>query len=559
MAAIHGASSSSSSFSSSFIYDVFLSFRGEDTRKTFTAHLYAALRRNGINTFMDNKLRSGEEISPALIKAIEESEISIIVLSKNYASSRWCLDELMKILECRKTRGQNVLPLFYDVDPSEVRNKTNNVGEAFAKLEERFKDDKMKVKGWKEALRDVANLSGMPLGKRNEPDFIHKVIEKVNSILVKKTYFQVAQYPVGIESRVQDVKSLLDIEKNDSTCVVGIFGIGGIGKTTIAKAIYNSIASQFESSCFLENIRETSSQKGLIHLQNKLLSKILGDSSLMVDNVDQGITLIEQRLRSLRVLLVLDDVDQSLQLEKLAGKGDWFGLGSRIIVATRNKHLLIAHGVDSTYQMNELNDNEAFQLFSWHAFKSDKPNNGFVELTEDAVCYSGGLPLALTVLGSALKGKDILYWKGKLDEYKRIPHNDIQEKLRISFDGLDENTKNIFLDIACFFKDENVEYVTKVLDSCGYYSYSGIEELKDKCLITQSYGSLEMHDLLQEMGREIVRQESPKEPSQRSRLWFHEDVRHVLEGTTGTNKVEGILIDFPVPDMIHLSPKASRR
>jgi hypothetical protein len=367
---------------------------------------------------------------------------------------------------------------------------------------------------------------------RNEPDFIHEVIEKVNSILLKNTYFQVAQYPVGIESRVQDVKLLLDMEKNDSTCMVGIFGVGGIGKTTIAKAIYNLIASQFEGSCFLENIRETSSQKGLIHLQNKLLSKILGGSSLMVDNVDQGISLIEQRLHNLRVLLVLDDVDQLVQLEKLVGKGDWFGLGSRIIVATRDKHLLISHGFDSTYQVNELNHKEALQLFSWHAFKSDEPSNDFIELTEYAICYSGGLPLALTVLGSALKGRDILYWKNKLDEYKRIPHGDIQKKLRISFDGLDENAKNIFLDIACFFKEENVEDVTKILDCCGFYSYSGIEELKSKCLITQSYGSLEIHDLLQEMGREIVRQESPKEPGQRSRLWFHEDVRHVLEGNT---------------------------
>jgi ABC-type taurine transport system ATPase subunit len=131
---------------------------------------------------------------------------------------------------------------------------------------------------------------------RNEPEFIHEIIEWVNSIVVKNTYLQVAKYPVGIESRVQDVKLLLDIEKNDSTCMVGIFGTGGIGKTTIAKAIYNSIAYQFEGSCFLENIKETSGQKGLIHLQNKLLSKNLGGSSLMVDNVDQGIALIEKRL-----------------------------------------------------------------------------------------------------------------------------------------------------------------------------------------------------------------------------------------------------------------------
>jgi hypothetical protein len=166
--AFHGASSSSSSSFSSvsrWTYDVFLSFRGEDTRKTFTAHLYSALRRNEINTFMDDKLRSGEEITPALLEAIQESEISIIVLSQNYASSRWCLDELLEILECRKTRKQQVLPLFYNVDLSEVRNQTNSIGKAFTQLEKRFKDE-MKVKGWKTALTEVANLSGMHLGNR---------------------------------------------------------------------------------------------------------------------------------------------------------------------------------------------------------------------------------------------------------------------------------------------------------------------------------------------------------------------------------------------------------
>jgi len=167
MAASPGASSSSLSSSiHQCAYDVFLSFRGQDTRRAFTAHLYAALSRNDNNTFMDAKLRSGEEISPALLKAIEESAISIIVLSKNYASSPWCLDELMKILECRETRGQQVLPLFYHVHPSEVRNQTNNVGEAFAKLEERFKHDQMKLQRWKTALSQVANLSGRLLGNK---------------------------------------------------------------------------------------------------------------------------------------------------------------------------------------------------------------------------------------------------------------------------------------------------------------------------------------------------------------------------------------------------------
>jgi hypothetical protein len=106
-----------------------------------------------------------------------------------------------------------------------------------------------------------------------------------------------------------------------------------------------------------------------------------------------------------------------------------------------------------------LNHNEALRLFSYHAFGRDKPNDDYVEVTEDAVSYVGGLPLALKVLGSTLKGNDIRYWRCKLDEYKIIPHSDILNRLRISFDGLDGRAKSIFLDIACFFKGNNVKYV----------------------------------------------------------------------------------------------------
>ncbi|XP_040995566.1 disease resistance protein RPV1-like isoform X2 [Juglans microcarpa x Juglans regia] len=306
--------------------------------------------------------------------------------------------------------------------------------------------------------------------------------------------------------------------------MIGVFGVGGIGKTTITKAIYNLNAYQFEDSCFLANVRETSKREcGLVQLQEKLLYDILGDSSLKVDNVDRGINIIKERLCCKRILLVLDDVDQLAQLEALSGESGWFGLGSRIIITTRDKHLLTKHKVDLTYKVKQMDHNEALQLFSWHAFKKDKPIDGFVQLSEHALRCARGLPLALVVLGSNLYGRSFHEWKSALDKCKRLPNKNIHNILRVSYDDLDDNEKDIFLDIACFFKENN---------------------------------RLVMHDLIQEMGREIVRQESPKEPGRHSRLWFHEDVRYVLEENTGTNKIEGILVELPERDLIHLSSKA---
>jgi len=161
-------------------------------------------------------------------------------------------------------------------------------------------------------------------------------------------------------------------------------------------------------------------------------------------------------------------VDQLVELEKLVGKGDWFGLGSRIIIAIRDKHLLTSHGVDSIYQVNELDDYEALQLFSWHASKRDKPNNGFAELTEHVISYAGGLLLALVVMGADLFGKGLHEWKNALDWYKRIPNKKIQEILRISYDGLEDTVKDTFLDIACFFKGEELGHVSKIVDKCGF-------------------------------------------------------------------------------------------
>lgn len=142
-------------------FDVFVSFRGQDTRFNFTDHLFAAFESKGIIAFRDdNNLQEGESIEPELLRAIEHSLIFVVVFSINYASSTWCLRELEQILQLSQLFGKRILPIFYDVDPSDVRQQKGSYAEAFSKHEQRFKQDSQMVQRWREALTRVANLSG---------------------------------------------------------------------------------------------------------------------------------------------------------------------------------------------------------------------------------------------------------------------------------------------------------------------------------------------------------------------------------------------------------------
>ncbi|KAL6226649.1 hypothetical protein ACLB2K_000610 [Fragaria x ananassa] len=189
--------------SPTYKYHVFLSFRGEDTRNNFTGHLYSALSEKGIVTFMDDQLIQGEEISPALIQAIEQSKISIVVFSENYASSKWCLDELVKILDCMKKIQQIVLPVFFKVDPSDVRNHRGSFGEGLANLERKFKD-KDQVQEWKTTLFQAASLLGWYLDEhRSESSIIREIVERIS------------KEDVEIQHRVQVIQKLLSVQGRD--------------------------------------------------------------------------------------------------------------------------------------------------------------------------------------------------------------------------------------------------------------------------------------------------------------------------------------------------------
>uniref|UniRef100_A0A6N2KM62 TIR domain-containing protein n=1 Tax=Salix viminalis TaxID=40686 RepID=A0A6N2KM62_SALVM len=290
-------SSTSSFYSHRWNYDVFLSFRGEDTRKQFTDHLYSALIQAGIHTFRDdNELPRGEEISLELLRAIEGSRISVVVFSRNYASSRCCLDELVKIIECRQKIHQVVLPIFYDTDPSDVRKQTGSYAKAFDEHEEHFKEEMEKGNKCREALAQAANLSGWGLNNETngyEAELIKKVVNDVACKLGNKT-LHVAKHPVGICSRVQDVISLLTGARNN-VAIVGIHGIAGIGKTTIAKAVFNNLYSRFEGSSFLSGVKEISDKPtGLVELQERLLHDILKPNIWKISNVYEGMNLIKE-------------------------------------------------------------------------------------------------------------------------------------------------------------------------------------------------------------------------------------------------------------------------
>lgn len=307
--------------------------------------------------------------------------------------------------------------------------------------------------------------------------------------------------------------------------MIGICGVAGIGKTTLARAVYDSIGQQFEGLCFLCNVREYSTKYGLAYLQQVILSDMVGEN-INLRNEIEGISILIRKLQSKRILLILDDVDKLDQLKNLAGAPSWFGCGSRIIITTRHKDILAAHGVGNIYDVPIFDYQEALHFLSAVASKRPNPEG----VWDRAISCARGLPLVLKVIASDLFEKSTDEWEISLDRYEKVRNEGTQSIFEVSYNSLNECEKRIFIDIACFFNGETFSYVKEILSACGFYTKYGFDRLKDRSLISITpSGRLLVHDHIIGMAMNIVHQESPMNPCKRSRLWLPEDVLQVLD------------------------------
>ncbi|CAI0421216.1 unnamed protein product [Linum tenue] len=542
-------------------YEVFLSFRGPDVRTTFADSLYHFLVHSKIRTFYDDEeLRKGDKIAPSLVQAIQESKIYIPILSQGYASSKWCLEELSLMVESlNRNQGHILLPVFYFVEPRDVRRQERSYySRAF--LQHSRKYDAETTKEWKEALQFVGQLKGWHVTESDRQGaVIDNIFSQVWSHLMGSYKIETDEL-IGIESRVKEVRDLLDLD-GERLKMVGIHGMGGIGKTTISKAVYNEVSSRFERSCFLEDIRETLLKNdGVVTLQNKIISSILRHDS-RVGDTSEGIHIIRDKVCKYKVFIVLDDVDERFEFEKILGKLQDYFFGSRFIVTTRDKRVLEFLEGCTLFEAKLMSHNDSFKLFGKHAFRMDDPPEENADLCEEFVKIAAGLPLALKVIGSFLFRKEKRIWREKLEELKERPFsNGVHEILKISYNDLTSTEKEIFLDIACFFIGKSKELPFYMWTDCKFYPESGVNNLIFKSLIkVNESNEFEMHDLIKDLGRAIVQAENIQQPWKRSRIWSNDEALDMLENGQGNDKVEALRIDMGDRDVRKLTEEGFRK
>ncbi|KAH8960393.1 hypothetical protein BDL97_06G130100 [Sphagnum fallax] len=543
---------SSSNFDALHEYDVFVSHRGPIVNMTFVSHLYEALCTAGFHPCFDAKsFVKGKHAFNSINKALSGVRVHVAVFSKCYAESKYCLNELCDMLRS----GKVILPVYLDVEPEHLRTPHQGpFAAAFRKHLERGRIDD--IKKWEKALLDVADITGYRLDEVNMDEAQLKrriVIAVQNAMPVDYGLQQVVPHRVGLQDSTREV-----LQQLDQLGIVGIVGTGGIGKTTLAKEVYNDCAKRqrFECQSFLRDVRA----RDQLSLQKQLVRDLLEQDLQNTEDFYHCFNRLSKK-----VLIVVDDIDDKSQFDHLIPALDKLLLrGSRILVTSRDWNVLNVitrrdlGGASRLYEMQKLNASYSQQLFIWHAFYSERASDGLQDLAMAVADACSGIPLALEVIGAYLfdmkAPEHEVVWKDaakSLKEDHGAMDHKLQNMFNLTYEGLSSQAdKMMFLDIASLMIGCHEAWAMDLWESCISCScgsskspHLSLMRLIDKSLVKLDiHKRIRTHDVLRDMGRDVVRRQSLQEVGECIHLWEHRKAREVFEKGKGKAKIRGLTL-----------------